>query len=251
MDDKPASSFHRTLSISSLRKQLPSAASIVVGLLPIFILIPFFGVSRKIIAKGAIAYALGAVGFKLPLYHLFVVRVLHKRLSHRFLAIAQGAVSAFSELGAALCFFLFVVPEMTFAELVGFGVASGSLEAIILPFMKNPLEGTPLEDHARETGSTITESSRLEWFGVLERFLASIVHTATRGLVYVSTVTGNPIPAALAILGFASIDGRAYFAHLEKWRFDDSRVLGRFYRFLAGVALALAVLFLLLYYLLM
>lgn len=59
----------------------------------------------------------------------------------------------FSELGAALCFFFFVVPELTLAELVGFSVAAGSMEAIVLPFMKNPLQGTPLEGHAEETSA--------------------------------------------------------------------------------------------------
>ncbi len=243
--------IRRMLSPRALRKQLPSAASIAVGIVPVLILIAWFGVSRKIIAKGALAYAAGAVGLKLPLYHLLVVKVLHKKLSNRSLAIAQGIVSAVSELGAVLCFYLFVVPELTFAGLVGFGVASGSIEAIILPFMKNPLEGTPLEGHARETINKIPENSRVEWLGVLERVLASIVHTATRGLVYVSYSTGNPLPAALAVLGFASVDGRAYFAHLEKWPFEDPRVLARFYRFLASIALTLALLFLLLYYLLM
>ena len=88
----------------------------------------------------------------------------------------------------------------------------------------------------------------IQWAGVVERVLASLIHTATRGLVYISYATGNLVPALLAISGFASIDGRAYHAHLEKWRFDDVQVLGRFYRFLAVVAVWLNLLFLSSYY---
>lgn len=231
-----------------LWKHLPTAASVAVGLLPVIILILWFDVPRKVIGQGAMAYAVGAVGIKLPLYHLLVARVLHKKLSNRSLALSQGAISAFSELGAALGFFLFVVPELTFAELIGFGVAAGSVEAIILPFMKNPLEGTPLEAHAGETGRKASENMAVQWLGVVERVLASVIHTATRCLTYVSSFTGNPVPMVLALVGFASIDGRAYYAHLEKWQFDNTQVLTKFYRFLGVVACSLTVVFLSLYY---
>ncbi len=238
--------MNRRLSV--LWKHLPTAASVAIGILPIIILILWFDVPRKIIGKGVLAYAVGAVGIKLPLYHLLVAKILHKRLSNKALALSQGAVSAFSELGAALGFFLFVVPDLTFAELIGFGVAAGSVEAIILPFMKNPLEGTPLESHAEETGEKTSGNAAIQWLAVLERVLASLVHTGTRGLTYLSYSTGNIVPIVLALVGFGSIDGRAYYAHLEKWRFDDIQVLRKFYRFLGVIACALIVLFVSLHY---
>ncbi len=234
--------------LSALSKHLPTAASIAVGILPIIVLILWFDVPRKIIGKGALAYAVGTVGLKLPLYHLLVAKILTGRLSNKSLAFSQGVISAFSELGAALGFYLLVVPELTFAELIGFGVAAGSVEAIILPFIKNPLEGTPLEAHAEETIKKASESVAIQWLAVVERVFASLVHTATRGLTYLSYSTGNLIPIVLAIVGFGSIDGRAYYAHLEKWRFDDIQVLAGFYRFLGAVACTLVVLFVTLYY---
>lgn len=231
-----------------LWKHLPTVASVAVGILPIVILILWLDVPRKIIGKGALAYAVGAVGIKLPLYHMLVTKVLHKKLSNRALAFSQGAISAFSELGAALGFFVFVVPELTFVELIGFGVAAGSVEAIILPFLKNPLEGTPLEAHAEETGKKASENMTIQWLGVVERVLASLLHTATRGLTYISYSTGNPVPIVLALVGFASIDGRAYYAHLEKWPFDNPQVLTRLYRFFGVIACSLTLLFVSLYY---
>lgn len=237
--------------LSLMAKHLPAGASVAVGIVPVIILILWFDVSRKIIGIGALSYAAGAVVIKFLLYDLLVVKFLHKKLSNKWLAVSQGVVSAFSELGAALCFFLFVVPELTFAELIGFGVAAGSVEAIILPFMKNPLQGTPLEKHAEETINKSSENLPIQWLGVIERVLASIIHTATRGLVYISNSTGNLVPVTLAFFGFASIDGRAYYSHLQKWRFDNIQVLGKFYRFLGVVAFSLVLFFVSFYYYLM
>lgn len=75
-----------------LYKHLPTAASVAVGILPIVILILWFDIPRSIIGKGALAYAVGAVGIKLPLYHLLVVKVLHKKLDNKSLAFSQGAI---------------------------------------------------------------------------------------------------------------------------------------------------------------
>ncbi len=86
-------------------------------------------------------------------------------------------------------------------------------------------------------------STRISWMSVLERALVLFPHVAARGLVYISFRSGNPLPAVLAILTFASIDGRAYFAHLEKWPFDDIRVLGGLYRQLALIAVVQTLLF--------
>ncbi|MCX6135850.1 MAG: hypothetical protein NTU47_18760 [Ignavibacteriales bacterium] len=85
----------------------------------------------------------------------------------------------------------------------------------------------------------------------MERLLALFPHVATRGSVYVSFISGNAVPAVLAVLTFASVDGRAYFALLEKWPFDDIRVLVKIYRSIALVAFAQTALFVCFYYYLM
>ena len=93
-------------------KNLATVASVAVGVIPAFVLIEWFGVSRKlIVGYGVLAYVLGVTVFKLPLYHLIVVRYLHGKLSNLQIALGQGFISAISELGAALLFFLYVVPD--------------------------------------------------------------------------------------------------------------------------------------------
>lgn len=235
-----------------LQRVLPAVASVAVGIIPVFILIDTFAVSRKLIVGwGVLSYVLGVTGFKIPLYRYFVVKVLHGRLSNWSLSISHGLVSALSELGAASLFFIFVVPELTLAQLIGFGTAAGAVEAIMLPFIQNPLKGTPLEEHSAEVIQRSSASRLIPWMSVLERTLAFFPHVAARGLVYISFISGNPVPAILAVLTFASIDGRAYFGHLEKWQFDNIRVLGRIYRELAVIGIAQTILFAGFYYYLM
>lgn len=237
---------------SRVIKLLPTVASIAVGLLPVVVLIQYFGVSRKlIIGWGVLAYVAGTTAIKMPLYHLFVVKVLHGRLSHLWLSVVQGLVSSISELTAALLFFVFVVPDLNLTQLLGFGVSAGAVEAIMLPFIQNPLKGTPVGEHASEVINKSSSSPLIAWMAVVERAIAFIPHVAARGLVYISLVTGNLIPALIAVLTFASIDGRAYYAHLEKWPFDQIRVLGRIYMNIAVIAVFQAVCFAGLYYLLM
>ena len=222
---------------TQLRRLPPMLASIAVGVIPVFILISCFGVPRRlIIGWGVLSYIIGVTALKMPIYHIVVVKLLHARLSNLWISISHGFVSAVSELGAAFVFFVFVVPDMTLTQLIGFGAAAGAVEAIMLPFIQNPLKGTPLEEHAFSVIQSSSNSTLISWMGVLERVLALVPHVASRGLVYITFSTANIVPALLAVASFATIDGRAYYAHLTKWAFDDIRVLCRFYRFLAMTA---------------
>jgi hypothetical protein len=232
-----------------IQKALPTVASIAVGVIPVLTLIWCFGVPRRLIMGwGALSYVAGVAVFKMPLYHLVVVRVLHGRVSNVWLGVSQGLVSAISELGAALLFFIFVVPHLGLAQLIGFGTAAGALEAIVLPFIGNPLQGTPLEKHSSAVFERASSGLLLPWMSVLERVLALIPHIAARGLVYVSFVSGNILPAVLAVVTFASIDGGAYFAHLEQWEFDRVSVLRRVYLSLATIGVFQTALFAIFYH---
>jgi len=169
----------------------------------------------------------------MPLYHLLVVKFLHKRLSNKWLGFTQGFISAFSELGSAYIFFLFVVPFLTLPQLIGFGMAAGAVESIVLPFIGNPFIGTPLEKHSENMEQKISSNLSTQWMGVIERIIAMVIHISSRGLIYVRMITCSLLPGLTAILTFAAIDGTGYYALLEKWAFDDIRILRKLYLFLA------------------
>jgi hypothetical protein len=233
----------------SIKKHLPAIASILVGIIPIVILILYFDVPRKLILGwGILSWIIGVALLKMPLYHLLVVKFLHKRLSNKWLGIIQGFVSAFSELGSAFIFFQFVLRDLSLPQLIGFGVAAGAVESIVLPFIGNPLSGTPLEKHTADMEQKTSSDLSMQWMGVIERVIAMVIHISSRGLIYVSMIKFSILPGLIAVLTFAAVDGRAYYALLEKWALDEIRVLRKFYLYLAIIAMIQLSSFLFFYY---
>ena len=223
-----------------------TAASLAVGILPIWALESWFGVPRKItVGYGFLAYIVGVTLLKMPLHHFVVERVLRPRLSNPALAGAQGVISGVSELSAAAAFYVFVIPELSYWQLVGFGVGAGAVEAIMLPFVFNPFKGGTLGEHADEVFRASSTHRGVQWLSVVERIWAMLLQVSTRGLVYLSVASHNPIPACVALAGFSVVDGSAYYWHLQKWRFDSIPVLARIHAFLGLIAAMLTAAFLL------
>lgn len=223
-----------------------TVASIAVGILPIWALERWFGVPRKIIVGyGFLAYIVGVTFIKVPVHHFLVEPVLRPRLSALRLAAIQGFVSAVSELGAAAAFFVYVLPHLTYWQLIGFGVGAGAVEAIMLPFISNPFQGTKLGEHADEVFRSSAGDWRIQSMSVVERVWAMLLHVSTRGLVYLSIAGQNPLAACVAVGGFGAVDGSAYYWHLKKWRFDSPVVLARVHVFMATAACTLMAVFLL------
>lgn len=225
----------------------------IVGMLSLGIGVAVFlmhrmGVSREIIGYGALSYALGAVGFKGLLYAGFVVPVLHKRLSPAWLAAAQGFVSALSELGAAAVFFLLVTPRLSLPELIAFGAAAGIVEALVIPLMSiggvDILGGTPLERHGAEQWQELGATPLAVMVApIVERGLTMALHISSRALIYAAIVLGNFVPALLAVFLFASVDGVAYYALLNKWKLLSFSVAVKFYALVAAASGILSLVF--------
>lgn len=233
----------------SFKRHVPSVISVLVGILSISILILYFDVPRKlIIGWGILSWVLGVAVIKVPIYHLLIVRFLHSKLSNKWLGILNGLVSATAELGSAFVFFHFVLPEiLTLPQIIGFGLAAGAVESIILPFMGNPLSGTPVEEHAEYIFKKSQSDIRLKWMELIERIIAYCIHIFSRGLVYISKVTGNFLPLLIAVLAFAYADGKGYYDLLEKRDFTDIKERGRFYFYLMIISLILTLSFILSY----
>lgn len=233
----------------SFKIQIPSIISVLIGILSIGILILFFDVPRKlIIGWGILSWILGVAVIKVPIYHFLIVRFLHPKLSNKWLGILNGLVSAIAELGSAYVFFYFVLPEnLTLPQIIGFGLAAGAVESIILPFMGNPLSGTPVTEHTENLFNKSKSDIRLNWMGLIERVMAYFIHIFSRGLVYISKITGNFLPLIIAVIAFASADGKGYYDLLEKRDFTDIKKLGRFYIYLLIIASTLTLSFILSY----
>jgi hypothetical protein len=222
-----------------------TAASIAIGIIPIIVLEAWFGVPRKIsVGYGILAFVVGTAAIKVPVYQLLVERILRPRMATLPLAAVQGFVSAISELGAAALFLIFVVPPLTWWQVVGFGTGAGACEAIMVPFISNHLKGTSLEGHMEDVRRASAGRPAVRWLGVLERTWAMLLQVSTRGLVYLSIVSGSPGPALAGAAGFGAVDGTAYYWLLKGWRFDSLPVLVRVHAFLGVAACVMTAVFL-------
>jgi len=223
-----------------------AVASIAVGILPIVVLEQWFGVPRKVtVGFGVLVWAV-AVAAKATIHHVVVDRAVRRGVDHRLASVMLGVLSAGAELGVAAAFFVFVWHPPTLAQLIGIGAGAGMAEAVMLPFMMNPFKGSTLEAHAADVFTRSATAPVIQWLKVLERIWATLLHVSSRALVYLTITGANPAPAAIAVSGFACVDGVAYYGLLQKWRFDELPTLARVHACTAGVALALTAAFALL-----
>jgi hypothetical protein len=223
-----------------------AAASIAIGIIPIIVLQAWFGVPRKIsVGYGILAFVVGTMAVKVPVYLLLVERILRPRMATLPLAAVQGFVSAISELGVAALFLIFVVPPLTWWQVVGFGTGAGACEAIMMPFISNHLKSTSLADYMEDVARASRKQPAVRWLGVLERVWAMLLQVSTRGMMYLSIVSGNPAPALVAVAGFTGVDGTATYWLYKQWRFDSLPVLVRVHVFLGIAACVMTAAFLL------
>ena len=159
------------------------------------------------------------------------------------ISVIHGFLSALAELGVAAAFFVFVWHPSTMPQLIGFGAGAGMAEAVMLPFMTNPFKGSTLEPHSTDVFTRSAGAAVIQWLNVLERVWATLLHVSSRGLVYMTMTSASPLPAVIAVCGFASVDGMAYYGLLQKWRFDELRTLARVHACVGGVAAALTIAF--------
>jgi hypothetical protein len=146
-----------------------------------------------------------------------------------------GLNSAGWELGMAVLFLH--GRRLSTANVLAFGTGIGAFEVLFLGGL-GLLEGLGTEENV-----TAGPTGVLVWLNfMVERGLTLIGHVASRVLIYVAVHRRWWLPAAVALVTFTAVDGVASYGWAAEWNWDDSRVLGFFYLFLATVAVVEVVL---------
>jgi len=191
---------------------------------------------------GSGSWGFGA-GLKLIVYQLIVRKLRHDPDRILRVSAINGLVSGVTELGAALALFPFLQnPDIW--DIVGFGVGIGTIEAFLVGTVPNPLKGTALEKAASELDAAVSRLHGVRRFVIaqalpwLERIIAAFIHIGTRGLVFVTYRTANPVPFLLALAAFFFADGIVGYRLLYQGKLTDFRVLGKVYAILALIAVA-------------
>jgi hypothetical protein len=141
--------------------------------------------------------------------------------------VLAGLLSAACELGFAALFLR--RRTLSAANVLAFGAGIGAFEVFFV------LGIGALE--AVATGAEAAPASMpaaAAWlFFLLERALTLVGHVSSRVLVYVALRARWALPAALAVLLFACVDGVATYGHAAGWYWESTAVLGDMMVFLA------------------
>ncbi|NPA68938.1 MAG: hypothetical protein GXO50_10055 [Chlorobi bacterium] len=178
------------------------------------------GVPFKAFIFGTGSWGIGLI-FKMFSHQLIVVRLKNKNLPGVLYSAVNGLLSGFFELFAAYLIITLTKEKFAFDfnAIISFGLAIGSLEIIIVVFSKdnNLLKGTALEKQSEELVEYVKNIQGVNYyifnlfFPIIERVIATFLHISTRGLVFLTIITGSIFPAFIALIVFIFADGLLVF----------------------------------------
>ncbi len=196
-----------------------------IAIAPIFYFIQIEKVSYWAFLLGAGSWGIGSA-LKVVAHQLIVKRLQEKNTSLITTSFLNGLQSGFFELAAAFIVILLMKDKMDFDynAIVCFGLGIGSYEILLVVFFKGKdiFHGTALEESSGKLSEYLDklEGSRYYCFNLLlpiaERLMATTIHISTRGLVFITMITGNIFPIIIALSVFIIVDGfLAYYSHLS------------------------------------
>lgn len=178
-------------------------------------------------------------------------RQLRKRNTRSEIAAGfHGALSAVCELGLA-AIFLRTWDDARFVDVLAFGAGAGCTEAFYVLCLAFTATKNRTDELAWIKGAK--ESLWVRYTVPLERLLAAIGHSGSRGLVWLGLhLSGyqGAIFVALAMATFTMVDGVAAYGLQKKWDWSDPTICRRTHLFFGGVSMAEMSIFLLAYWLL-
>jgi hypothetical protein len=224
------------------------AALLAVIIVPPAILLSAGGAPKALILGAAIWAASVAVK---RLVGRPLDRQLRKRNARSEIAAGfHGALSAVCELGLA-AIFLRTWDDARLVDVLAFGAGAGCTEAFYVLCLAFTATKNRTDELAWIKGAK--ESLWVRYTVPLERLLAAIGHSGSRGLVWLGLQLSGyqgAIFVALAMTTFTMVDGVAAYGLQKKWDWSDPTICRRTHLFFGGVSMAEMSIFLLAYWLL-
>ncbi len=187
-----------------------------IAIIPLLYFNQIRGVPFKVFILGTGSWGIGLI-FKMLSHQIIVVRLKNKNIPKLLYSAINGLLSGFFELFAAYLVITLMKEKFAFNfnAIISFGLAIGSLETIIVVFSKDNdlLKGTALEKQSEELVGFVKNIQGVNYyifnlfFPIIERVLATFLHISTRGLVFLTIITGNIYPIIIALIIFIIADG--------------------------------------------
>lgn len=199
-----------------LTDYLLKAILLSIALIPLIYFNQIKDVPFKAFILGTGSWGIGLI-FKMISHQLLIVRLQNKGISKLLYSSINGFLSGFFELFAAYLIIIFMKEKFVFDfnAIISFGLAIGSFETIIVVFSKdnNLLKGTALAEQSKELDKYLKNTTGIQYyvynliFPIIERVMATLIHISTRGLVFISIITGSILPILIALIVFIIADG--------------------------------------------
>ncbi len=151
------------------------------------------------------------------LHQFIVVKLQSKEISKLTVSFTNGLISGLSELSAAFFVIIFMKDKIAFDfnAIISFGLAIGSLEIFVVVFSKNNelLKGSDIEKNSKRLVEYIRNVRGVKYYiynffiPVIERIAATFLHISTRGLIFITIITGKIYPSLIALGVFIVADG--------------------------------------------
>lgn len=195
---------------------LGKAIILLLAILPIIYFNRVESVPVKAFILGTGSWGIGNI-FKILFHQIVLVPLENRNKSVYFTSLVNGLLSGIFELSASYLVIYFMKDSFVFNynAIISFGLAIGSLEMIIVVFSKgnNLFKGTTLEKSSDKLIEYLENRKGIQYytynllFPIVERIIATFIHISTRGLVFITIITGNPLPVFVALLVFIIADG--------------------------------------------
>lgn len=198
---------------------------LLISIIPIIYFNQIENVPLKAFVLGSGSWGLGLI-LKIIAHQLIVKPLQNKNKSLILPSFVNGFISGLFELFAAYFIIILMKDKFIFNynAIISFGLAIGSLETIIVAFSRgNDLfKGTSLEKSSEKLIEYLEKLRGIKHYifnlflPILERLMATFIHISTRGLVFITIITGNAVPFLIALSVFIIADGfLAYYYYVS------------------------------------
>lgn len=201
------------------------AILLLIAIIPIIYFNQIENVPLKAFILGTGSWGFGLI-FKMIFHRFVVLQMQNKNKSLALTSVTNGLISGICELSAAYVIIWLMKDKFSFNyyAIIAFGLAIGSLESIIVAFNRenNLFKGTALEESSKKVLEFLHNLKGRKYYcfnimlPIIERTMATFIHISTRGLVFITIITGNVIPFLIALFVFIIADGYlGYYYHLS------------------------------------
>lgn len=211
-----------------------------IAILPILYFYFVEEVPYKAFVLGTGSWGIGLI-MKMISHQLIVVKLSKKKIGLIYESLVNGFLSGFFELSAAAVIIYLMIPqfEFDFHSILGFGLAIGSLETILVAWQGNEfLQGTTLEESANKLEDLTKNSEGIQYFinnyalPIVERVLSTFIHISTRGMVFLTFLSLSIFPIIIALIVFIIADGLLAYYFMVAGKIKTSIDLYKFYIYL-------------------